>query len=141
MKQQQGFTLIELLIVLTILGLAASLVGPFTARQLDKIKVVKEQQQLYSVLDDIAFKSFLNRSDATVELAEQRLLVQWPTATAEYQFAILSFPTQQFTVNSHGFWQVKEVRWAANQQYGQLTLSSEATLLGRSLIMSEANND
>lgn len=140
-KHHRGFTLIELLIVLTILGLAASLVGPFTARQLDKIKVVKERQQLFSLLEDIAFNSFLNRTGATVELTEQRLVVQWPTETADYQFAILSFPNQRFTVNSHGFWQVKEVRWNANEQQGQLTLSSEDALLGRSTLTSGINNE
>lgn len=141
MKQHRGFTLIELLIVLTILGLAASLVGPFTARQLDKIKVVKERQQLFSVLEDVAFKSFLDRAGATVEVAEKRLRVQWPTETAEYHFDILSFPSQRFTVNSHGFWQVAEVRWYANQQQGQLTLSSEDALLGRSSLRSGVKNE
>ncbi len=132
MKLQRGFTLIELLIVLTILGLAASLVGPLTVRQVDKINVVKERQQLFALIEEIAFQSYLHRGDTQVICAGNTITAQGPQGVTTHQFAILSFPAQQLQVNSHGFWQQPLLQWVANDEPGQLTLTSTDIISGRS---------
>ncbi len=80
-RQQWGFTLIELLIVMVILGLLASLVGPRLFGQLDssKIKAARTQIEMISSALD-TYRLDMNRYPPT----EQGLAALWekPADTA-----------------------------------------------------------
>lgn len=56
--QSSGFTLVELLIVLTIIGLTASLVAPLGAKQFDKARAQEEWLTLRRTVDGLAFRAY-----------------------------------------------------------------------------------
>lgn len=57
----RGFTLVELLIVIGIMGLVLSLVGPLTVNQLDSAKRSQEREQLNLYLRHYQFRALQHR--------------------------------------------------------------------------------
>lgn len=126
MTSRQGFTLIELLIVLIILSLTASFVGPVALRQVEKTRVLAEREKLSLALDYIRFEAFSNSILIRVEFDRQQLLASSNDEVLNLKFDILRFPRQLIEVNSHGFWQSSEVIWLEDDAQFKRQLNSEA---------------
>ena len=76
-----GFTLVELLIVLTIVGLTASLVAPLGAKQFEKARAQEEWLTLRRTVDGLAFRAFaLGRE---TELHAKGSLLEWRFADGQ----------------------------------------------------------
>jgi prepilin-type N-terminal cleavage/methylation domain-containing protein len=111
MSRRPGFTLIELLIVLLILSLGASLVGPVTLRQVEKTRALAEREQLAIALQQARFTAFTQAAAVQIAANGTELIVQYPQQSLRFEFEYLSFPRQELVVNSHGFWQLPEIVW------------------------------
>ena len=71
----RGFTLVELLIVLTIIGLTASLVAPLGAKQFEKARAQEEWLTLRRTVDGLAFRAYALGRDT--ELHAQGASLTW----------------------------------------------------------------
>lgn len=65
-KRVQGFTLIELLIVMTLVGLAVSIVGPSLYKQYDKARTLQQRQKVEFSLKYLAQVAFYNQKTIVV---------------------------------------------------------------------------
>ena len=113
-RRVPGFTLVELLVVLAILGIALSLVGPFTINQLDKVKRAQEREEIRLLLNEWQFRAFNQRRAIELGFSGRQLLVSRGSAInrpqvelesqiASYEFAFSQFPSQSIIVNAHGY--------------------------------------
>uniref|UniRef100_A0A486XX26 Uncharacterized protein n=1 Tax=Rheinheimera sp. BAL341 TaxID=1708203 RepID=A0A486XX26_9GAMM len=127
MKSRTGFTLIELLLVFVIGSMLLSLVGPAAYAQYERVLVTKEREQLFRVLEQLKFDSFINRRQTTLKLSGANMHLG-ASSTHRWQFELLRFPEQTITLNSHGFWQSAELNWYEKGVARTLPLQAQSQL-------------
>lgn len=103
--QSSGFTLVELLIVLTIIGLTASLVAPLGAKQFDKARAQEEWLTLRRTVDGLAFRAYsLGRE---TELHAKGTSLEWAFADGKkghLDFKKVFFaPEQTISIDRNGY--------------------------------------
>ncbi|BDR19525.1 MULTISPECIES: prepilin-type N-terminal cleavage/methylation domain-containing protein [Vibrio] len=104
----RGFTLIELLIVLALMGLAASLVGPATIAQVEKAEARAELQKLKSLVRKTSNLAFNRGGDIGLYVRNNELTLldtsQQPTSEKHITFKFLGFPEEQMVAfNRNGY--------------------------------------
>lgn len=125
----RGFTLIELLIVLTLLGLTMSLVGPLTFKQYERTQLLKEREQLYRILENTAYTSLVERTPVVIRLMGSELSLQPHQAEPVIViFDYLTFPEQEIKVNAHGFWLSSQLYLIQQDKRYAVTLSHDAVV-------------
>ena len=118
----KGFTLIELLIVMSIVALLTSLVGPLAINSVDKANAKQEMLTLKNWLRKISYRAFATGNSYQLQLKGKRAqlfvnnedvnsndlannangnLIQQPIIT--YTFDTLFFQPQQLTYTAKGF--------------------------------------
>jgi prepilin-type N-terminal cleavage/methylation domain-containing protein len=103
-----GVTLIELLIVMVLVGLLLSLVGPFTFNLIDSASARNEKMQLIRWVKSESFSSFSQENNRRFKLEGQRIYQQpskanitnWSTLK---QFEYLFFEPQILEFNKQGY--------------------------------------
>lgn len=101
----RGFTLVELLIVLTIIGLTASLVAPLGAKQFDKARAQEEWLTLRRTVDGLAFRAYaLGRG---TEIRAEGTSLSWRVAdgsSGKLVFEKVFFePKQVVLIDANGY--------------------------------------
>ena len=100
-----GFTLIEMLIVVTIIGLLASLVAPFGARVLERARAQQEWISAQRTVDRLTVEAFLSGKEVVVRAEGDGL--SWQIGSSpkiERRYEHLSFsPAQEVRINTSGF--------------------------------------
>lgn len=76
-KKQTGFTLIELLIVMLLVGLSASLVGPSLYQQYDKTRLMQQRQKVEFSLKYLAQVAFYNQKVIEVSFNGSEVTAQY----------------------------------------------------------------
>ncbi len=104
-----GFTLIELMVVMAIAALGIALVTPNMIRAYDNFKVSVEERRLAELLGEVRMKAFLRSTAYTVQLKNNVFRVK--DGGGEVEFACITFPPQEFTVNEHGFANLKQIQY------------------------------
>ena len=104
-KCSRGFTLVELLIVLTIVGLTASLVAPLGAKQFDKARAQEEWLTLRRTVDGLAFRAYaLGRE---TELHAKGTSLEWMFADGKrghlYFDRVFFEPEQTIAIDRNGY--------------------------------------
>lgn len=119
MIKPSGFTLVELLVVLAIVGLLASLVGPVGFQQYERVRSIEEREQFYRLIDQVRFDAYQKQQPLRMSLDTNRIEI-WRGREAEpireLMFERLTFPEQIIEVNAHGFWQQSHVVWLEAEQ-------------------------
>ncbi|REL26105.1 type II secretion system protein [Thalassotalea euphylliae] len=75
---QSGFTLIELIIVMSIVAIVTSLVGPLTFKSLDKIKQKEEQLSLNNWINGQLYRSFANQKQGVLAFEKDQVRFYLP---------------------------------------------------------------
>jgi len=75
-RRSQGFTLIELLIVMALVGLAVSLVGPSLYSQYQSSNARQERQKFQMLSQYAAKLAFYNRSSLAMDLDGKRVSIR-----------------------------------------------------------------
>lgn len=121
--RSRGFTLVELLIVISIIGLTVSLVGPLTVNQLSSAKRTQEREQFNRHIQQWRFNAVQWRTPVVLELEGRHLRVydepnwqQQPELLAHYTYEQLRFPRQNIRLNAHGYWSDTRVEWYEGEQ-------------------------
>jgi prepilin-type N-terminal cleavage/methylation domain-containing protein len=126
MKAKLGFTLLELLVVMAIMGLSLTLVGPLVFDQVDKTKANAELKQLEVLLHATASSAYL--SGQTVQMNFDGKVLQRATGkkTVTTEFNYLFFKPVQFEINSNGQIPELQLHLTANRKSVELDLGSLA---------------
>ncbi len=106
---QKGFTLIEILIVLVILGLGVSLVGPRMFATYEKVQSSVEEQKLTLILESVSMKAFLRRTPFTIEFHDN--ILQIKGQHARINFKLICFPRESITYNRNGFSNTEKITY------------------------------
>jgi prepilin-type N-terminal cleavage/methylation domain-containing protein len=101
---RSGFTLIELIIVMSIMTIILSIVGPLSLKMIDKAQAQSEYIQLKNELRKISYLAFASASvhELTFE-NKQVTLTKGLENKRIYYFEYLTFAPQSIVFNSHGY--------------------------------------
>lgn len=101
---KSGFTLVELLIVMSIMGLILSLVGPLALRVVDKAQAQSEFISFKNSLKKISYIAFASATEHSVVVDMQKISILKADETIQQsQFKYLQFSPQKITFNSRGY--------------------------------------
>ncbi|NQZ82656.1 MAG: type II secretion system protein [Colwellia sp.] len=76
-KSNQGFTLIELMIVMSIIALVMSLVGPMTIQGYEKIQAKEEQMTLQNWMKGNSYRSFATSKPGVITLQQSSVVFRY----------------------------------------------------------------
>jgi prepilin-type N-terminal cleavage/methylation domain-containing protein len=124
MVNSKGFTLIELMVVLAIISVAYSLVGPNLFNTYKKMQGQAELKEFKDTLNKISYKSFINAREVVLQLNDRSVKYRYIdepkfiTMTMEY----VRFPKQEIIFSSAGFTNVSSFSIEINQQLSNISL-------------------
>ncbi len=121
MKRQNAFTLLELLVVMSIVGLALSWVGPLVLEQVDKTKANAEVKQLEQYIDMTLAGAYLAGQPVVLQFNGRQLQRQQHGVAEQVNFDYLFFQPQQLKINANG--QLAQTRLQFTSLTKQLEIS------------------
>lgn len=104
-RDAAGFTLIELMIVMSIVALTLSLVGPLAIDSLDKARARSELVTLKNWMRYQSHKAFINGYDRQFLFVNKRILTIERGSQKEVElrrFDYLTFPSQRLDISKRG---------------------------------------
>lgn len=106
----RGMSLLELLIVMALMGLVLSLIGPLGMRQVERGEAVYESMQLQQLLNQVQQQAYVQATPVVLELDGKVMRrLEHAELIADYQFKHIFFPPQQIQINSHGIAQQRQL--------------------------------
>ena len=127
----RGFTLIEIMVVMAVVSLLISFVGPLTLNAIDKSERKSETQQLKRLLKKAGYLSFIRQNHLTVKLTGSDVSIadsfskeQWHQSSFEH----LVFTEQTLQINENGFIAPSTV--TLSYDGGSLTIELDAYVNG-----------
>jgi len=148
-KTAFGFTLIELMIVMSIIALVMSLVGPLTIQGYEKIQAKEEQMTLQNWIKGNSYRSFATSKAGTISLENNAITFNYQLdktnslstdklstgettdnqeskpAVAMLNFELLTFPKQTIKVNTFGLIQPAAIIVLVNGKERIINLSKK----------------
>lgn len=114
-----GFTLIELMIVITIMTIALTLVGPSLFKVYDKSKVRSDLLSLKDSTQKIAYKAFIN--DRAIELKASGNTISFfyqdeKLVINSLSYDYIAFPEQSIVFSNFGFADTQELKVMVDSQ-------------------------
>lgn len=102
--KSKGFTLVELLIVMAIMSLILSIVGPLTVKIVDKTQAQSEFISLKNAVNKVSYKAFASATPYVLTFDNRTLNLESKNSTPSiHRFEYISFPQQVITFNSRGY--------------------------------------
>ena len=108
-KHSKGFTFIEILVVLIIVGLVTSLIGPRLFNAYEGIQVSAEERRMEEIIEKIKIISFLRQVPYTVRLEGRTISVM--NNDIRIGFRYLHFPVEVLKFNKNGFADISKIRY------------------------------
>lgn len=125
MTRASGFTLVEILIVLGLMGLVLTLVGPMLQHQVERADASAEY---------IEARQYINNSGKVAFLQNQRVVLYFDGKTLNRQIAgrderieynHLFFPKQQLVFNPHGYTESESVSVVAGRRHLEIAVTGQ----------------
>lgn len=131
-QSQQAFTLIELMVVMAIMTVIFSLIGPLAQNQVDKVRASEEWYSFSQQMKSLPQSVFLSGEPAVVTLKGSSMTIVRRDRPAEsVLYNHLRFKEQRVQFNSHGFPDVLSVTVQVRQANKELKLlSSQEKIAG-----------
>jgi prepilin-type N-terminal cleavage/methylation domain-containing protein len=102
-----GFTLIELMVVMSIVALLMTMVGPLAINAVDKANAKQEMLTMKNWLRKVSYRAFYTGQEYTIKLAgkEVQLFHRYDqiTAVTKIEFETLFFQPQTLNYSNRGF--------------------------------------
>lgn len=101
---KNGFTLIELMIVMAIVALLLTMVGPLAINNLEKAQAKQEMLSVKNWLKKLSYQSFFTSQEIKLILEGKQMKLELPNEKIIYKnLDTLSFQPQVLTFNQSGF--------------------------------------
>lgn len=129
-QSQQAFTLIELMVVMAIMTVIFSLIGPLAQNQVDKVRASEEWYRLSNKTSQWAADAYFHGREIDLLVDGKRLIVRSSGLPDEIiEFVYISFPRQQVRFNTHGYPDQLILTAQLRQQPRQLDLLNPDVLI------------
>lgn len=117
-KNNSGFTLIEIIVVLVLVSLIASMVGPQLINRIEKIKVSAEKKKFESIFDTAKDTSFCRGSEIFIKLKNNTLTVLDfnKDIIQQTNFKFLEFTPFIVSFNANGFPDKEKIEYLCDQR-------------------------
>jgi prepilin-type N-terminal cleavage/methylation domain-containing protein len=105
MRKTRGFTLVELLVVIALMTLVLSLVGPLGQTQLDKSRATEEWIRFKNEVISNQKSAYLQGRPRVLELNGKIMTIKTAQVQPDrvVEFSQIFFEPQQISINAHGF--------------------------------------
>ncbi len=105
MRKTQGFTLVELLVVIALMTMVLSLVGPLGQIQLDKSQANEEWLRFKNEIISNQKSAYLQGRSRVLELNGKIMTVKTAQVQPDrvVEFSQIFFEPQQISINANGF--------------------------------------
>lgn len=124
-QSQQAFTLIELMVVMAIMTVMFSLIGPLAQNQVDKVRASEEWYSFSQQIKSLPQTVFLTGQPASVNLKDSQMtIVQGDKVLQTTLYKQLHFKQQQIRFNRHGYPDTSSVEVRVRQMAKSLPLLS-----------------
>ncbi|GHG68115.1 hypothetical protein GCM10010919_17300 [Alishewanella longhuensis] len=124
--RQQAFTLIELLIVIMLMALLMSLVGPVAINQYERTRLVEEREHFLRIVERAKADALNRRISHTLNFSENQISFSQHTETHVHTYQYLTFGNEKLTVNAHGYWQPETLDYLELTRQKTLALNPPA---------------
>ncbi|WP_108947131.1 pilus assembly FimT family protein [Shewanella halifaxensis] len=126
-RSNKGFTLIELMVILLIMGVLLSLVGPLAVKNVDKTNSRTEELQLKNWFDKVSQSAFYRSQIVTISLQGRAVNATVDVAASKVKidsimFDSLFFPPQELELNKNGFFKQESVNYQSADKRFKITL-------------------
>jgi len=139
-KIKNGFTLIELMVVMSIVALLMTMVGPLAINSVEKANAKQEMLSLKQWFRQVSSRAFYTGQEYTIKLAgkEARLFQGYEQVTAitKAEFETLFFKPQILNYNKRGF--IEPDKITATFQGKDIELDLASWINGEKIIDIEA---
>lgn len=100
-----GFTLIELIVVISIVAISYSLVGPNLFKNLDKTNFYAEKKDIQELFKTLGNRAFINSQPVEVVLSGKTITYgyQHKEERKKLHYSYLEFPRQKIVFSASGF--------------------------------------
>lgn len=100
-----GFTLIELIVVMSIVAISYSLVGPNLFKSLDKTNFYAEKKGTQELFKTLGNRAFINSQPVEVVLSGKTITYgyQHKEERKKLQYSYIEFPRQKVVFSASGF--------------------------------------
>jgi len=123
-RDNSGFTLIELIVVMLIVSILASMVGPEIFKRIEKIKISADEKKLELILDTAKLLSFTRKSPLFIKLEDNVLTImdddREPMSSTGFQFFF--FKKDLVHYNANGFCDQKDIKYVCDNRERSLSL-------------------
>ncbi|MCK5097677.1 MAG: prepilin-type N-terminal cleavage/methylation domain-containing protein [Desulfobacteraceae bacterium] len=117
-RNNSGFTLIEIIVVLVLVSLIASMVGPQLFNRIEKMKVSVEKKKFESIFDTAKDTSFCRGTEIFIKLKNNTLTVLDfnKEIIQQTNFKFLKFTPFIVSFNANGFPDMEKIEYLCDQR-------------------------
>jgi prepilin-type N-terminal cleavage/methylation domain-containing protein len=120
-KSTHGFTLIELLLVMSLMGLATSLVAPKLFSAYRKVQIQVEEKQVYNLLNAISYSAFIRNHSIKVILKKNGVSVGGKSLL---NLEHIRFSETELTFIQSGFCDYQKIEYQTDNETRIMSLSN-----------------
>ncbi|REL32623.1 type II secretion system protein [Thalassotalea euphylliae] len=112
LKKNRGFTLIELMVVMSIVAITYSLVGPNLFKSFDRTNFYADKKDTMELLKAISYKAFINSQPIEVTFSDRKISYGYKNQgeRLEVIYEHIRFPRQQLVFSSAGFPDINDLK-------------------------------
>lgn len=113
--KNNGFSLIELMVVLVIISLFMSIIGPEVFKMIDSSEARSEKSKLFNISEKAKIKAFASRKRIKILTSGNFLKIYSGKKDEKvFEFKHLSFPDGEIDVNENGFFEKSSLVFKLN---------------------------
>ncbi len=125
MTRPAGFTLVEILIVMGLMGLVLTLVGPLLQNQVTKADASAEFIEAGQYINNSSKVAFLQNTPVSLSFDGRVLTRKMAGRQDQVEYNHLFFPKQQLVFNQHGYSDSRSISVVAGRRQLEIEITGQ----------------